>query len=78
MLDGPTLVFVEVRLRGRADWGDGVESVNAAKRTKLVRAASMFLAEHPDRAGQACRFDVVGIDGDGNATWVRDAFPVDG
>ena len=40
MRDGDTLVFVEVRYRASADYGGGAESVDRAKRRKLVRAAA--------------------------------------
>jgi len=80
MLDGDTLVFVEVRYRGSDRFGGGAASVDARKRRRLVLAARQFLAMHP-RYGQApCRFDVVAASGDPAApalTWIRDAFRAD-
>lgn len=67
MRAGDTVVFVEVRYRRSAPnghYGDGVDSVSAGKRAKLVRAAGMFLAQHPQLAERACRFDVIAIAGD--------------
>ncbi len=75
--DGDVVVFVEVRYRSTSAFGDGVDSVGAAKRAKLVRAASAFLAEHPRLAGAACRFDVLAIAGGADAPsidWLRNAF----
>jgi putative endonuclease len=70
--DGATLVFVEVRLRSNPRFGGALASVTAQKQRRLVHAASHYLA----RSGWpgACRFDVVGLDGAGRTTWVRDAF----
>lgn len=75
MLDGETLVFVEVRHRSRSDYGDGVESIGPSKRRHLTRAAMAFLAGQPEERDG--RFDVLSISGaleQENITWVRDAF----
>ena len=69
--DGATLVFVEVRLRTREDYGGALESIDAAKRRRVVAAANGYLAtlgrEPP------CRFDVVTVEGR-SAHWIRAAF----
>lgn len=71
MRERDCLVFVEVRYRRgaqvRGGYGGGIESVGAAKRAKLVRAAGMFLAAHPRLANLACRFDVLAIAGEPDA-----------
>ena len=68
LCSGDTVVFVEVRYRrGSAsamNFGDGIDSVGAAKRAKLVRAAGMYLSTHPRLADRTCRFDVLAIAGD--------------
>lgn len=81
MDDRGTLVFVEVRYRrgsaARTNFGDGLDSVSASKRAKLVRAASMFLASQPRLAQRTCRFDVIAIAGDEETPsldWCRNAF----
>lgn len=58
--DGETLVFVEVRLRTRADFGGAAASITATKRARLVAAAGQYLAGL-DRT-PACRFDAVLLD----------------
>lgn len=74
MQDGDTLVFAEVRLRSRSDFGGASASINHAKQKKLVRAAQHYLA------GLAhippCRFDAVLLHTtDGSSIeWVKDAF----
>ncbi|MFU8876909.1 MAG: YraN family protein [Wenzhouxiangellaceae bacterium] len=75
MIDGDTLVFVEVRLRTPLGFADSAESVDYHKQRRLIQAASMYLARHPARAEQPCRFDVVGLEGsEGELSWIRDAF----
>ena len=77
---GPCLVFVEVRYRRSGGHGGALESIDARKRRKLVRAAQLFLVRHRRFAEIACRFDVVIADGDPgspNLTWLRDAFRAD-
>ncbi len=58
--EGETLVFVEVRLRTRGDFGGAAASITPAKRAKLAAAAGHYLA------GLArtppCRFDAVLLD----------------
>lgn len=80
MLDGATLVFVEVRYRRDDRFGGGAASVDARKRRKLILAAQAFLLSHPVYADNPCRFDVVEADGDPaqpRLNWLRDAFRAD-
>ena len=74
--DGGTVVFVEVRFRRSAAFGDASESVALRKQQRLVRAAELYLARHPERAQRPCRFDLVAIDGE-RLEWLRDAFRPD-
>ena len=61
--DGSVLAFVEVRSRADADHGHAAEMVGARKRSKVVRAAKVYLAiERPIEP--LLRFDVVAITGD--------------
>lgn len=68
-----TLVFAEVRLRsGPGRFGGAAESVTAAKRSRLLAAARLYLMRRPD---VACRFDVFLIEGEpAQVRWIRDAF----
>ncbi len=77
MLDGDTLVFVEVRYRSREDFGGAAASVTRGKQRRVIRAATRYLAGHPAHAHRPCRFDVVSADGDPGAPrmeWLRAAF----
>ena len=59
MLDGQTLVFVEVRYRGPGAWGDALESVDRRKQARLARTAAWYLRDHPEHRFRSARFDVV-------------------
>jgi putative endonuclease len=72
LLDGVTLVFVEVRQRSHRSFGGAAESITARKRDKLIATARHFLAGQ--RSLPPCRFDAVLVDGEGRIEWIRDAF----
>lgn len=79
MREGAHCVFVEVRRRGRADFGGAAASVGRAKQARLRRTACAFLAAHcRDRAWPAMRFDVVAVEGTAPGPvvidWIRAAF----
>lgn len=59
MLDGDTVVFVEVRYRKYEQFGGAIESIDQRKRSHLALAAQRYLLEHPRWQSQPCRFDVV-------------------
>ena len=61
MLDGGTLVFVEVRYRGYGAWSGGLESVDRPKQARLERTAELYLNDHPQHRFRAARFDVVAV-----------------
>ena len=66
-----TLVFVEVRRRGSADFGGAAASVGGVKQRRLVFAARHFLLRYA--APPPCRFDVVSVQA-GRLEWLRGAF----
>ncbi len=76
MLDGDTVVFVEVRARRHSAWGGALESIDARKRNKLISAAELFLQQHVRWTRHPCRFDVVAIStGDtAHLDWIKNAF----
>jgi len=71
--DGDCLVFVEVRSRAGAAYGDALESITPGKRRRIVAAARHFLL--PYERLPPCRFDVIALDAD-ELRWVRGAFDV--
>jgi putative endonuclease len=83
MLDGTTLVLVEVRSRSSADFGGAASSVGPRKQRSVIRAARHLMLARREYRRLAARFDVVAIDpGDADGpprlTWIRDAFRVGG
>ena len=71
--DGPTIVFVEVRLRTNPAFGGAAESIGPRKRARIIAAARHYLAGKPELP---CRFDVVLLDrlDPPRIEWIRDAF----
>lgn len=66
---GELLVFVEVRMRSTALFGDPSDTISFAKRRKVVRAATLYLQRHRLWGRCEVRFDVITVVGRGqNAT----------
>jgi putative endonuclease len=77
MLDGESLVFVEVRARRGQSHGGALASVGAAKQRRIAAAARHYLMSHPREALRPARFDVVAISAAGSENpiqWIRAAF----
>ncbi len=72
MQDGDCLVFVEVRKRSNPRFGSALDSIDAAKRRRLIATAQHYLQHGVTE--QATRFDVIAIDGENQIQWIRDAF----
>ncbi len=74
--DGKTLVFVEVRLRSRSDFGGAGASITVTKRRRIILAARHYLAGKPECD---CRFDCVLLDGldEERIEWIKNAFSAD-
>jgi len=72
--DGTTLVFAEVRLRSRSDFGGAAASIDGRKQYRLILTAQHYLASLPSTP--PCRFDAVLLDGAGNIEWLKNAFEV--
>lgn len=75
MLDGRTLVLVEVRLRSDKRYGGAAATVDARKQRRCVVAARYLLMTNPALRERPARFDVVAIGpGADEITWIRQAF----
>jgi putative endonuclease len=68
---GDVLVFVEVRSREVPGFGTPEESVTPAKRRRIVLAARRYLSNVPPSSWREARFDVIAIDGSGDAAVLR-------
>jgi putative endonuclease len=74
-----TLVIVEVRSRGRRDFGSAASTIGHAKRRRIVLAARHLLKAHRELRRLRARFDVVALDasatrGGFSVRWIRGAF----
>jgi putative endonuclease len=70
LLDGATVVFVEVRMRSSRSFGGAAESITARKRGRLIATARHYLSQQI--ATPARRFDAVLIEHDGAPEWIKD------
>lgn len=60
LLDGETVVFVEVKARSGSDYGTPAEFVTRTKQQRIIKAATAFLAEQGFNE-RFCRFDIVEV-----------------
>jgi putative endonuclease len=74
MKDQDYLVFIEVRYRETQEFGGALASITAGKQKKLRRAAEYYLLQHFGNTPPPCRFDVVGIEGQDEIMWIKNAF----
>lgn len=77
MQDKEDIVFVEVRSRGRTDYGNALESVTPAKINKIIRTARYFLHINEWTYTVPSRFDIVAIhpvEGEVTLEWFKNAF----
>lgn len=73
----PTVIFVEVRSRATDRSGHAMETIDAAKQRRIVRAATAYLVERELWERVAVRFDVVTVTGDADDApieWLPAAF----
>ena len=70
---GRSLRFVEVKERKRGGFGGAAGAVGAEKQRRVRRAATAWLAEHPECAALDVGFDVVAVE-TGRLERLRDAF----
>jgi len=83
MLEGNTLVLVEVRLRTASGFGGAAASVGPRKQRRFMLAARHLMATRPAYRKLQARFDVVALDagarpGETRIDWIRDAFRMGG
>ena len=74
MRDDEFLVFVEVRLRFDPHYGSSLETITRRKQQRIIHAAKHYLITNNLYEKEYCRFDAVGIDGDWQVSWVKNAF----
>lgn len=75
MLEGATLVLVEVRYRASLDYGGAAASVTLKKQRRIINAARHLLATRADLRRYRARFDVVAMTGlHEEPQWIKAAF----
>lgn len=77
MLDGATLVLIEVRYRATLDFGGPAASITWRKQRRFIRAAQHLLLTRADLRRYPARFDVVAITSaptGANVEWIKAAF----
>ena len=83
MLEGNTLVLVEVRLRTSSEFGGAAASVGPRKQRRFMLAARHLMMTRPAYRTLQARFDVVALEagaqpGETRVDWIRDAFRMGG
>jgi putative endonuclease len=76
--DGPMLVMIEVRARAAGAPCSAIETVDARKRARLVRATKHYLMRRSEWRHAPIRFDVVAFDAidtpEVRLSWIKNAF----
>ncbi|HEX5793441.1 MAG TPA: YraN family protein [Rheinheimera sp.] len=74
MRDGASLIFVEVKYRASNAFGGAAAAVTASKQQKLLRASRWYLQQYR-LTDQACRLDVLAIEGQApyQYQWIKNA-----
>ena len=72
MLDGRTIVFVEVKTRLKAEPGNGLMAVDSRKQKRIHKAAVLYLM-HMKWLNRSVRFDIVEVSASG-ILHIPDAF----
>ncbi len=76
--DGGVLVFFEIKFRSSGQCGNPLEAVDVRKQRRISRAALYYYKENGYVKEQPCRFDVIGIEGNGFIRHIENAFEFQG
>lgn len=76
MLDGQTLVLIEVRYRASDRYGGAAASITRHKQRRIITAARHLLATRTDLRRYPARFDVIAMSslGENHIQWIKGAF----
>jgi putative endonuclease len=67
-----------VEVKARPILSEAAGALSARQRKRLIAAAEIVLAEHPDWGAAGVRFDVLLVDAAGNVRRIADAFRLEG
>ena len=77
-LDDSVLAIIEVRQRGRADFGGALGSITWCKQRKIILATRYFWQRQAGWRTHVMRFDVLALEGlprgAHRLVWIKDAF----
>jgi len=65
MLDGQTLVFVEVKARERLNRLQAQYAVSSDKQRRMIECVRWYVGQYAEHAGRMIRFDVITVAKDG-------------
>ena len=68
------LIYTEIKFRRGKEYGGPLEAVDIRKQRRISRAAAYHYAGHGALSDKPCRFDVIGIYGDGSIRHIENAF----
>jgi len=71
---GPLLVIAEVKYRGSDSCGGSLGAVDRGKQRRICKTVLYYYMRHGYGTDVPCRFDVIGIQGDGRIVHVENAF----
>lgn len=75
MRDKNYLVFVEVRARKSATYGDAASSITRSKQQKIIKTAQYYLMTNQLHDKYPVRFDVISVQSSQSAIeWIPNAF----
>jgi putative endonuclease len=75
MLEGATLVMIEVRYRSSSEYGGAAASVTLKKQRRIINAARHLLSSRADLRRYRARFDVIALSRlDEEPQWIKSAF----
>jgi len=60
--DGEYIVFIEVKYRTNANYGEAAEAVDFSKSRRIISAAKQYLHKN-DKWEHPCRFDIIEVFG---------------
>lgn len=71
------LIFVEVKYRANNDFGEGFESINQSKLTKIHKSCDYFLQNNQEYLEQyVMRIDAISLDKNYNIYWIENIYEI--
>lgn len=68
------IIYCEIKFRRSNQYGEPIEAVDARKQRRICKTALYHYASFGYMGEKSCRFDVIGIYGDGSIRHIEHAF----